>query len=125
MVNQNIKKIILRIENLEKAVFNKNAKKEKVKLLKNDKINFKLNLKAFIKRYAVKMSGPKKFTLILAYLVEGKVGKEIDIKCIKEKWYKKLGTLNDSYTNFAQSRGWVNSKSRGIYCLTNEWKNIF
>lgn len=71
------------------------------------------------------MSGPKKFTLILAYLSKGNINEEINVSSVKKMWNKKLGKYNSAYTNFAQSRGWVDSKSKGIYNLTNEWKNIF
>lgn len=127
MTDLNIKEIVSRVEKLEKEVFGKkNTKIQEEKSHKDDKINYKLNIKAFEKRYVTnKMSGPKKFTLILSYLAKGKVDEEIDIKHIKKIWNKKLGEFNDSYTNLAQSRGWVDSKSRGVYCLTDEWKNIF
>jgi len=52
------------------------------------KINFSMNKRAFIKKYSKGMSGPKKFVLILAYLVKGEIGKEKSLDEIKKHWKK-------------------------------------
>jgi hypothetical protein len=86
-----------------------------------------MNIRAFIKQYSKKMSGPKKFTLLLAYLVKGESGKEKSIEEIKKQWNKMkslLGKFNMSYTDRAKIKGWVSSKKYGFYNLTKEWQNV-
>jgi len=133
MKSHNLTQIINRIEKLEKAVFG-SGKKEKIsdekREIKNiDDINFTLNERAFIKRYAVDKSGPKKFALLLAYLSKGETDKNIEISEIKRHWSKMstktlLGKFNMFYPNEAKTRGWVDSEEYGSYNLTKEWKNI-
>ncbi len=128
-----LKQIFKRIEKLEKEVFDSDKKgeaiKEKRAALQKNNIDFSLNERAFIKRYASGKSGPKKFALLLTYLVKGDTEKDIKLSMIKKHWNKMtaktlLGKFNRFYPNEAKTRGWVNSKERGSYFLTNEWKNI-
>ncbi len=130
MNKENIKEIINRIEKLEKAVFGngKKAKKIHPKTSALD-INFSINERNFVKKYAVDKSGPKKFTLLLAYLVNGEVDKNFELSEIKNRWNKMsaksmLGKFNMFYPNDAKNRGWINSKEYGKYNLTKEWKNV-
>jgi len=129
MTSKNLSEIIERIEKLEKVVFSKEAEKKAVSKTAIYDINFSVNERAFVRRYAIDKSGPKKFTLLLAYLVEGKVDKNIKLSDIKSHWDKMsaknmLGQFNMFYPNDAKNRGWINSKEYGKYNLTNEWKNI-
>jgi len=129
MTNKNLSEIIKRIEKLEKVVFNKKAKGKVVLKTTTHNIDFSINERAFVKRYAINKSGPKKFTLLLSYLVKGEVGKNTGLSDIKSHWDKMsaknmLGQFNMFYSNDAKNRGWVDSKEYGKYNLTNEWKNV-
>ena len=130
MTNNNLIEITKRIEKLEEAVFGngKNKTKSTSKILAHN-IDFSINERAFTKRYAIDKSGPKKFTLLLAYLVKGEVDKNFDLSDIKNHWNKMsaknmLGKFNMFYSNDAKNRGWVDSKEHGKYNLTNEWKSV-
>jgi len=131
MTNDHSTKIIARIEKLEKAVFGSGAKKNKVSPKKTASmdVDFSLNERAFVKRYAVDKSGPKKFVLLLAYFSKGEENKNIELSELKKHWNKMtaktlLGKFNMFYPNDAKTRGWIDSKEYGNYNLTNEWKNV-
>ena len=132
MGEQDLSKIIARIEKLEKAVFESSrAKKEKEKTQPPSvrDIDFSLNERAFVKRYAASKSGPKKLVLLLVYLARGEVGKNIQLSEIRKHWDKMktkqlLGKFNRFYPNEAKTRGFVDSKQYGFYSLTKEWKNV-
>lgn len=130
MNQENMEEIIKRIEKLEKAVFGngKNIKQSPIKT-STDNIDFSVNERNFVKRYAMDKSGPKKFTLLLAYLVKGEVGQNFELSVIKNRWGKMsaknmLGKFNMFYPNDAKNRGWIDSKEYGKYNLTNEWKGV-
>ena len=132
MTNENLAHIIARLEKLEKAVFGSDVKENKISAkmsaVKTD-IDFSINERAFVKRYATDKSGPKKFTLLLAYLAKGEIDKNIELSEIKKHWGKMtskalLGKFNMFYPNDAKTRGWIDSKEYGNYNLTNEWKVI-
>ncbi|MFA6918899.1 MAG: hypothetical protein WC244_02160 [Patescibacteria group bacterium] len=130
MTNGNLTEIIKRIEKLEEVVFNNGKKTKATPKGSTQNIDFSINERAFVKRYAISKSGPKKFTLLLAYFAKGEVNKNIKLSEIKEYWEKKmsaknmLGKFNMFYPNDAKNRGWVDSKEHGKYNLTNEWKNV-
>ena len=129
MTKQDIKQLIVRVEKLEKAVFGNSAQRKKVKVAKGvGESDFSLNKKAFVKRYAAGKSGPKRFTLLLAYITKGEIGKNTQLNEVKKYWNKTsakdlLGKFNAFYPNKAQEKGWVDSKEYGTYCLTREWRN--
>src|SRR3989344_3007662 len=58
------------------------------KLTQQTKLDFGLNERNFIKTYAKGLSGPKKFTLLLALMARGKVGTDIALDSIRSKWGK-------------------------------------
>jgi len=129
MASEEMAKIIQRIERLENAVFGKCSNRQAKKDAANakTKIDFSLNERAFVKRYAVNKSGPKKFTLLLAYLAKGKVGENIRLSDIKKHWNKMkslLGDFNMSYTDKAKTHGWVDVGGHGVYKLTKEWEQV-
>jgi len=131
MINNNLTKIITRIEKLEKAVFGSNVGKNvsAPKRAIGRDVDFSLNERFFVKRYIAGKSGPKRFTLLLAYLSKGGVNKNIELSEIKKHWNKMtaktlLGKFNMFYPNDAKTRGWIDSKEYGTYNLTNEWKNV-
>jgi hypothetical protein len=132
MAKENLADIIARIEKLEKEVFGSATIKKSFTtppLNQNHKIDFSINERAFVNRYATDKSGPKKFTLLLAYLAKGEVEKNIQLSEIKKHWGKMtaktlLGKFNMFYPNDAKTHGWIDSKEYGSYNLTNEWKEI-
>lgn len=131
MKSDNLAKIIARIEKLEKAVFGSNVKKN---IMASERasvqdIDFSLNERAFVKRYVANKSGPKKFTLLLAYLSKGEINKNVELSEIRRHWNKMatktlLGKFNRFYPNDAKTHGWIDSKEYGSYNLTNEWENV-
>lgn len=131
-MDRELKQIISRIEKLEKEVFGSSKPKkreEKSRMAPTIDIDFSLNERAFVKRYATSKSGPKKFTLLIAYLAAGKVDKNIELKDIRTLWKKMsaknmLGKFNMFFPSDAKTRGWVDSKKYGSYCLTKEWKKV-
>jgi hypothetical protein len=93
--------------------------------------HFESNARAFVKRYAKGLSGPKKFVLVLAYLTKGDIHGEVSLGDIEKLWNSmKVSTLlgmkfNLSVSNRAKESGWVDSKKRGFYNLDRTWKEIF
>jgi len=131
MTKENIAQLAQRIERLEKIVFGKGGSKPKQEIGTTTpiEINFSLNERAFVKRYASTKSGPKKFTLLLAYLAKGKVGENISLSDIKKHWNKMkakslLGEFNMFYPNDAKTHGWVDVGGHGVYKLTKEWEQV-
>jgi len=122
------RQILEKLERLEDAVFSvKDIRKAK----KIGTFNFEMNERAFIRQHAKGLSGPKKFVLLLAYIVKGEVGKEISLSEIKERWNKMTTKslmgydFNLYYSNEAKNQGWVDSKKYGFYCLTSKWIEVF
>jgi len=129
MSDENFARIIKRIEKLEKAVFHSASVKKITQKASVRDVDFSINERAFVKRYATDKSGPKKFTLLLSYLVKGEADKNVELSEIKKHWDKMsaknmLGKFNMFYPSDAKNRGWIDSKEYGKYNLTNEWKNI-
>jgi hypothetical protein len=137
-INNN--EIIARLEKLEKDVaeLKKTIFDGRKSLSLNKKsdggdspeINFSLNIRAFVKRYATNKSGPRKFILLLAYMAKGEVGKSVELNVIRMQWNKMsakslLGEFNRFYPNEAKTRGWADSERYGSYCLTDEWEKAY
>lgn len=106
-------------------------KKDKIKHTATS-VRFSMNERAFMKKYANTLSsGPKKFVIVLAYLAKGDKDKDIASNEIKQLWNRtKAKTLlgmkyNRYFPAAAKENGWVDSKKRGFYCLTDSWKEIF
>jgi len=125
------KQIFKRLEKLEQIVF-KIKQKDKVQHENQTnffKIDFNISKRAFIKKYSKGLSGPKKFVLMLACLVRGKIGDETSIKEIKKNWNKMTslfeGKLNSYYSTTAKDNNWADSKKHGVWFLTKDWKKIF
>ncbi len=125
------KQILARLEKIERAIFKskKNGGAENKKSYDNVKIDFELSERAFVKKYGKDLSGPKKFVLLIAYFVKGKIGEEISIEKIKKKWEKMTslcgGKFNTYYSTTAKDNNWADSKKYGIWFLTKDWKEIF
>lgn len=123
------RQILDRLKNLEDVVFGASKKKKikKTKINTDVKIDLSLSIRAYAKKILSKLSGPKKFTLLLAYLTEGEVKKDISIEEIKKNWNKMkgknmLGKYNAFYSGEAKNQGWVDSTKHGQYHLLKDWK---
>lgn len=94
-------------------------------------IDFTLNERNFVKTYGGGLNSPKKFVLLLAYLVQGKVAQDVEVSVVMAKWSKMtskdlLGTsYNGKYATVAKTSGWIDSKKHGTYRLHSSWMNIF
>ena len=92
-------------------------------------LNFKLNLRAFVKAHSGGLSGPQKFTLLLARLTEGKVSRTIKRKDLQRAWNRMAGLMgtkfNGAYAIRAKDNGWVDTSKNGVYMLTDSWKHAF
>jgi len=95
-------------------------------------VDFDLNQRAFVKRYAKKLSGgPKKFVAVLACLTKGDTSKDVPLNEVEQLWNKSssktlLGMkFNRFFSTTARENGWVDSKKRGFYRLESSWKDIF
>lgn len=127
--------LIARIERLEAEVFSDKAKhtKDNIKTstkTKNPKLDFSINIRAFVRRFAADKSGPKKFVLLLAYLAKGEIEKNIVLGDIRKEWGKMsgknlLGKFNRFYPNEAKTQGWIDSKEYGTYCLVDAWQKSY
>lgn len=124
------KKILDRLVKLEKAVFG--IKKKAIQAAGGSTdapgLDFSLNERAFVKRHAAGKAGPSKFTILLAFVAKGDESKSIPVNLIKGHWNRMstkqlLGKFNRFYPNEAKTRGWVDSKGHGLYCLSKEWKD--
>lgn len=135
MNDYDISALINRIKRLEDEVFGKKVNitqnnTKASKKIKNPPLDFSLNIRAFVKKFATKKSGAKKFVLLLAFLTKEEVGKDITLAEIQREWNKMsgkgmLGKFNRFYPNSAKTQGWINSKKSGIYCLANSWKEAY
>lgn len=85
-----------------------------------------LNPLAFMKRYGAGLSGPHKFTLLLARLTAGDPSKGIAVAELSNQWNKMKsvmeGPFNPAYANRAKANGWVDTHKQGIYVLCASWK---
>jgi hypothetical protein len=91
------------------------------------KFDFDANERAFMKSHAKGLSGPKRFTLLVAFLAKGKPDLEVELKDVENRWNKMTrlmgGKFNRFYSNSAKDNGWVNTKKQGVYVLTSRWQN--
>lgn len=91
------------------------------------KVDFTIPIRAFLKKYSAGLSGPEKFTLLLAYLAKGNENKSIALADIQSAWPTSLmgGKFNPAYTIRAKDNDWVHTESAGSYRLRPSWKAIF
>jgi hypothetical protein len=90
-------------------------------------ISFAGNPRAFMKRLSSGLSGPQKFTLLLAKLAQGDISKTVSLSDIFATWDKMTGILgksNGAYANRAKDNGWVDSPKAGVYVLCDGWAEI-
>jgi hypothetical protein len=94
-------------------------------------LDFSLPIRAFIKRHARHLSGPKKFTLLVAYLAKGDLKKTISLVEIKKHWSRMTAKsllaveFNSFYSSPAKDNDWVNTEKTGLYYLRPSWRAIF
>ena len=94
-------------------------------------IDLSTPIRPFVKKHAVGMSGPKKFTLVLAHLAGGDVGKKVSLEEIERQWSRMtakglLGMkFNRFYSATAKDNDWVNTEKSGFYNLRPSWQSIF
>ncbi len=125
------KQIFKRLEKLEYIVLKTKGKNKGRNKTRTSfpKLDFNISQRAFIKKYGKGLSGPKKFALIVAYLANGKEGKEVSIGEIKKNWDKMTsllgGKFNTYYSTTAKDNNWADSKKYGIWFLTKDWQKIF
>jgi hypothetical protein len=88
-------------------------------------LNFSLPTRAFMKRYAADLSGPKKLTLLVARLVEGQTNTLVARTEIEGQWKKMKGLLggryNSAYDTRARDSGWISSPKAGVFQLLDGW----
>ncbi|MBI3528304.1 MAG: hypothetical protein HY067_10070 [Betaproteobacteria bacterium] len=94
-------------------------------------IDFSTPIRPFVKKHAVGMSGPKKFTLVLAHLAGGDVGKKVSLEEVERQWSRMTakGLLDIKFNRFysasAKDNDWVNTEKSGLYHLRPSWQSIF
>lgn len=89
-------------------------------------LDFELPMRAFIKRYARGLSGPRRFTLLLARLSGGRIGHPVETKNLEREWNRMTepmnGSFNSAYGSRARDEGWVDTATRGTFVLRSEWQ---
>jgi hypothetical protein len=83
-----------RVRRLEQAVFGAaRSKAKRANLVEGERprskdIDFSMPIRAFVKKHALGMSGPKKFTLLIAYLSKGDSRERVALVDVKKQWNK-------------------------------------
>jgi len=91
-------------------------------------LSFDMNVVAFMNKHAKGMSGPAKFTLLVAYLAKGDPSAQVPYQEISDQWNRMktvLGKFNAVSGNRAKASGWVEPVKKGVWKLTGSWKDIF
>ena len=91
-------------------------------------VDFELGIRAFVKKYATGMSGPKRFTLLVSYLTKGDPTATVSLKSVERNWNKMKGLLggpfNGAYSIRARDEGWLDTPMHGMYAVRPTWKEI-
>jgi hypothetical protein len=99
--------------------------------LRPPSLDFAKPVNPFVKKYGRSLSGPEKFTLLLAWFAKGDLKKEVRLSEIQERWSRMTSKsllgfeFNPYYPAEARNNDWVELKKRGIYNLRPSWKEIF
>lgn len=92
------------------------------------RLDFGMPMRAFFKKYQPGLSGPKKFTLLVAYLSKGNPQKPVPAADLRKSWNKMKGLLgfefNTFYSTSAKDSDWVDAE-KNSYRLRPAWKEIF
>lgn len=91
-------------------------------------IDFDLHVRPFMKKHVRGMSGPKKFTLLLAHMAKGKTTNPIELSEIEKQWNKMTrlmgGKFNRAYPNRAGDDDLAVTVKKGSYILRPNWTKI-
>jgi hypothetical protein len=91
-------------------------------------MNFDLPLRPFIKKYSHSMSGPKRLTLLVAWLAKGKSDVQVGRVEVSRAWNKMKtlmgGPFNSAYETRARDNGWLDSPKPGVYTLLHSWREV-
>lgn len=104
---------------------------QRTQSIANTQVDLDVPIRPFVKKYAKGMSGPKKFTLLLARLAKGDFKAEIALAEIERNWNKMRSAslmgmnFNRFYPMQAKNSDWVDSGRKGFYKLRPSWRNIF
>lgn len=93
------------------------------------KLNFKINSRAFFKKYGKGLSGPKRFVLVVAYLGKGNKQSNITSDEVKNCWNKHQKLLGGRlttgvYGTRAKEDGWLDAAKNGSFHLADSWQEI-
>lgn len=130
MNNTDYAQLEARITRLEEVVFSADKKFE-APTSAPDKLDWNLNERAFVSKYAGDLtSGTEKFVLLVAYLAKGDEQAKISLKDVQQLWGKMTASsllgmkYNAKYPTEAKTRGWVNSPAKGAYELAYGWEEV-
>lgn len=102
--------------------------KSKKAIATRDMPDFSLPMRPFVKRYVTGLSGPKKFTLLTAYLVSEDTQREVTLADIERAWNSMTSLMGMKFNRFfsqqAKDNGWVETKKKGVYTLRPSWIEI-
>src|SRR4029077_1079141 len=90
-------------------------------------LDFNLPVRPFMKKYGSEMSGPKRFTLLLAHCARGAEGVPSNLEELARLWNSMKGmggTFNSAYPTRAKDNGWVDSTKTGVYVRLPGWTEI-
>jgi hypothetical protein len=95
----------------------------------NGQLDYSLPIRPFISKYATRMSGSKKLTLIVAHFAKGELDVHVDRTSVVDAWSKMTGLLNGKFNPAHETRakdsGWVYVPESGQLALLLNWKEIF
>lgn len=131
---QNLKRIIFLTEDILKKIVAKEVLVRPATLKRANhtnrttEISFNMNLRAFMHQHARSLNGIQKFVLLLAWLVKGNHLQEVSSGEIEKHWNRMKsilgGEFNRAHANRAKTKGWVDSPKRGMYKLSQTWKEV-
>jgi hypothetical protein len=120
------------LSDLESVKPSRKAKSsERTQSVANTQVDLEVPIRPFVKKHAKGMSGPKKFTLLLARLAKGDLKAEIALSEIERNWNKMRSSslmgmnFNRFYPIEAKNNDWVDSGRKGFYKLRPTWRRIF
>jgi hypothetical protein len=90
-------------------------------------VDLSMPIRAFANRYARGLSGPKQFTLLVAYLSKGDPKTQVSRAEVEKAWSKLTGVLgkrfNPAHTTRARDNDWVHAEKTGAYTIRPSWKD--
>ena len=112
-------------EDKDEAVF----VKDEARLAVDPDIDFSMQARAFFKKHAKDMSGPKIFTLMVAYFVNRKSIEAASLTDIQGEWSKMKSIIKPKFSPTfalrARENDWIVSPKNSLYSLRPNWKEIF